>query len=83
MLCFTNGAASLAAFDLTEAQAQILMVVADQSAINLNALSDALPTDAPPSRVVSSLVLRRLLTRKENAQDRRQIALSLTKAGTK
>ena len=73
----------LAAIDLTEAQAHILRVIADNAAINLNDLSEALPTDAPPSRVVSALVSRRLVSRRDKADDRRHVELTLTKAGRK
>ncbi len=73
----------LTAIDLTEAQAHILLVISNNAEINLSDLSDALHTDTPPSRVVSALVSRRLVSRRDRAEDRRHVALSLTKAGKK
>ncbi len=73
----------LAAAGLTPAQAQILTTLHAQNPLSLNELADALPTDAPPSRVVSTLVDRNLLSRHDKPNDRRQVELGLSPLGKK
>lgn len=73
----------LAAAGLNLAQAQILEVLARRDGHpNLNELTAELGVDAPPSRVVSGLVSRGLVQRKDRrGGDRRQIELRLTARG--
>lgn len=73
----------LVAADLTSAQAQILMILNVEKPLSLNELAEALPTDAPPSRVVSTLVDRKLVVRHDKPEDRRHVELALTAAGKK
>lgn len=73
----------LTAIGLTSAQAQILTVLHRQGPMSLNELNGELPTDVPPSRVVSALVQRRFVTRRDQANDRRHVELALSKLGKK
>lgn len=71
----------LSAIGLTSAQAQILSTLHVTGPIGLNELNQRLPTDTPPSRVVSTLVDRRLVTRRDKASDRRHVSLALSALG--
>jgi MarR family transcriptional regulator, organic hydroperoxide resistance regulator len=71
----------LAAMDLTIAQAQILLILKTQEPLSLNDLASELLTDTPPSRVVSALVDRGWVSRKDQSNDRRRVELSLTTSG--
>lgn len=73
----------LAAIDLTTAQAQILLILKEQQPLSLNDLGAQRVTDAPPSRVVSTLVDRGWVSRKDQSDDRRRVELALTASGTK
>ncbi|MCH9674391.1 MAG: MarR family transcriptional regulator [Gammaproteobacteria bacterium] len=73
----------LTAIGLTVAQAQILTTLQSLGSLSLSALSDELPTDAPPSRVVSALVRRKLVTRRDQASDRRNVEIALSVSGRK
>lgn len=73
----------LAIIELTASQAQILSTLHKLGPLSLNNLSDELPTEAPPSRVVSTLVDRKLVTRRDQASDRRHVELALSAPGRK
>lgn len=73
----------LSMIGLTTAQAQILGTLQKLGSLSLNDLSDQLPTDAPPSRVVSTLVDRKLVMRRDQASDRRHVELTLSARGKK
>ena len=71
----------LANIDLTSAQAQILATLQQTGPISLNNLASQLLTDTPPSRVVSTLVNRQLVKRRDQASDRRYVDLELSARG--
>ena len=72
----------MATVNLTSSQAMAIRILAEQSPLSLKALGEALPTDTPPSRLVSGLVEKRLVSRAEDT-DRRQVVLTLTVKGNK
>lgn len=72
----------LATVNLTSSQAMAIRILAEQSPLSLKALGEALPMDTPPSRLVSGLVEKRLVSRAEDT-DRRQVVLTLTVKGNK
>ena len=72
----------LATLGLTTSQAQAIRILAEQAPLSLKALGEVLPTETPPSRLVSGLVAKRLVSRVEDA-DRRQVVLTLTSKGKK
>lgn len=73
----------LSTIGLTTAQAQILTTLHRLGPMSLNDLNEKLPTDAPPSRVVSTLVDRRWVTRRDQANDRRHVELAVPARGQK
>lgn len=73
----------LSTIGLTAAQAQILSILHRLGSLSLTDLRDELSTDAPPSRVVSTLVDRKLVTRRDRASDRRHVELALSVRGKK
>ncbi len=73
----------LSAIGLTAAQSHILSTLQRLGPMSLNELNAALPTDTPPSRVVSTLVDRKLVTRRDQVDDRRHVELGLTTRGKK
>jgi DNA-binding MarR family transcriptional regulator len=72
----------LATADLTSSQALAIQILAEHAPLSLKALGEALPTDTPPSRLVSGLVAKRMVSRVEDS-DRRQVVLTLTRKGKK
>jgi len=73
----------LSAIGLTAAQSHILSNLQRLGPLSLNELNAAPPTDTPPSRVVSTLVDRKLVTRRDQSQDRRHVELALSVRGKK
>lgn len=73
----------LSAIGLTAAQSHIVTTLQRLGPLSLNELNAALPTDTPPSRVVSTLVDRKLVTRRDQAHDRRHVELALSVRGKK
>lgn len=73
----------LSAIGLTAAQAQILNILQRKGPLSLNDLNEELPTDVPPSRVVSTLVDSKLVTRRDQVRDRRLIELAISAQGKK
>ena len=72
----------LAALRLTTSQAEAVRILAEQAPLSLKALGEVLPTETPPSRLVSGLVVKGLVSRVEDS-DRRQVVLTLTRKGKK
>lgn len=67
---------------LTPSQAEVIGCLAAGGTMSLGALGKLLVCEAgSPSRLVDALVVRGLVSRQENAADRRQVALALTPAG--
>lgn len=74
--------ALLAPLDITPSQAEVLRCLADAGALSLNALGRRLVCETgSPSRLVSTLVDKGWVRRRENPDDRRQISLVLTADG--
>lgn len=73
----------LSAIGLTAAQAQILNILQHKGPLSLNDLNEELPTDVPPSRVVSTLVDSKLVTRRDQVRDRRLVELGISAQGKK
>lgn len=68
---------------MTPSQAEVIRVLRDHGPLTLNALGGLLvcETGNSPSRLVDRLVAQGLVQRDTDAQDRRYLALSLTKEG--
>ncbi|WP_063905920.1 MarR family winged helix-turn-helix transcriptional regulator [Nocardia kruczakiae] len=67
---------------LSMQQLRVLVIVATQGPINVNALADAVgihPSNA--TRACDPLVARELLRRQESSTDRRQVQLAITEHG--
>lgn len=77
-------ASLLAPLGITPSQAEVLRNLADAAPLTLNALGRRLVCETgSPSRLVSSMVDRSLVSRHENQNDRRQVTLSLTSDGAR
>lgn len=75
-------AALLAPLDLTPSQAEVLRCLADAGPLSLNALGRRLVCETgSPSRLVSTMVDRGWIVRREDSNDRRQVTLTLTGNG--
>jgi DNA-binding MarR family transcriptional regulator len=76
-------AAELRPLGITPSQAEVLRVLRDHGPLTLNALGDLLvcETGNSPSRLVDRLVAQGLIQRDIDPDDRRYLALSLTKQG--
>ncbi len=75
-------AALLAPLDLTPSQAEVLRCLADAGPLSLNALGRRLVCETgSPSRLVSTMVERGWIVRREDSRDRRQVTLTLTGNG--
>jgi MarR family transcriptional regulator, organic hydroperoxide resistance regulator len=76
-------AAGLRALELTPSQAETLRVLADHQPLTLTGLGELLvcETGDNPSRLVDRLVKIGLIRREVNPGDRRQVNLTLTRAG--
>ena len=76
--------AQLAPLELTPAQAEVIRCLADAGPISLKTLGGLLVCESgSPSRLVDSMVVRDMVERREDANDRRQVVLALTAAGRK
>ncbi len=74
--------AELAPLEVTPAQAEVIRCLADHGPLSLRALGELLVCESgSPSRLVDSLVVRQIVERTADAADRRQVTLSLTRAG--
>ena len=74
--------AQLAPLGLTPAQAEVIRCLADAGPISLKTLGSLLVCESgSPSRLVDSMVGSKLVERREDAADRRQVVLALTAAG--
>ena len=74
--------AQLAPLELTPAQAEVIRCLADAGPISLKTLGGMLVCESgSPSRLVDSMVKRDIVERREDADDRRQVVLALTRAG--
>jgi len=74
--------AQLAPLDLTPSQAEVVRCLADHGAMSLKALGGLLVCESgSPSRLVDALVSRDIVARREDAADRRQVTLELTRNG--
>jgi DNA-binding MarR family transcriptional regulator len=75
-------ASLLAPLDITPSQAEVLRCLSEAGSLSLNALGRRLVCEAgSPSRLVSTLVARSWVGRKEDERDRRQVTLALTPEG--
>jgi DNA-binding MarR family transcriptional regulator len=76
-------AAELRPLGITPSQAEVLRVLRDHGPLTLNALGGLLvcETGNSPSRLVDRLVAQGLIQREVDLDDRRYLALSLTKEG--
>jgi DNA-binding MarR family transcriptional regulator len=76
-------AAELRPLGITPSQAEVLRVLRDHGPLTLNALGGLLvcETGNSPSRLVDRLVAQGLIQREIDLDDRRYLALSLTKEG--
>lgn len=75
-------AAALAPLDLTPAQAEVVRCLADFGPMSLRELGAMLVCESgSPSRLVDSVVKRAIVTRTEDAADRRSVTLALTAEG--
>lgn len=75
-------ASILAPLDITPSQAEVLRCLSEAGSLSLNALGRRLVCEAgSPSRLVSTLVARSWVERKEDERDRRQVTLALTPEG--
>jgi DNA-binding MarR family transcriptional regulator len=75
-------ASLLAPLDITPSQAEVLRCLFEADSLSLNALGRRLVCEAgSPSRLVSTLVMRGWVERKEDERDRRQVTLALTPEG--
>jgi DNA-binding MarR family transcriptional regulator len=76
-------AAELKPLGITPSQAEVLRVLRDHGPLTLNALGGLLvcETGNSPSRLVDRLVAQGLIQRDIDKDDRRYLALSLTKQG--
>ncbi|MDT0157125.1 MarR family transcriptional regulator [Microbacterium sp. ARD32] len=77
-------AAALSELDVTPAQSEALRIIEDHGPLSLRQLGEMLVCDTgtSPSRIVDRLVAAGLVDRAAGEQDRRQVQLSLTPAGT-
>ena len=74
--------AALAPLDLTPAQAEVVRCLADFGPMSLRELGAMLVCESgSPSRLVDSVVKREIVTRTEDAADRRSVTLALTAEG--
>ena len=74
--------AALAPLDLTPAQAEVVRCLADFGPMSLRELGAMLVCESgSPSRLVDSVVKRAIVTRTEDAADRRSVTLALTAEG--
>ena len=74
--------AALAPLGLTPAQAEVVRCLADSGPISLRTLGGLLVCESgSPSRLVDTLVIREIVTRREDPEDRRQVTLELTRTG--
>jgi DNA-binding MarR family transcriptional regulator len=74
--------AALAPLDLTPAQAEVVRCLADHGPMSLRELGAMLVCESgSPSRLVDSVVKREIVTRTEDAADRRSVTLALTAEG--
>lgn len=72
----------LAPLDITPSQAEVLRCLSEAGSLSLNALGRRLVCEAgSPSRLVSTLVARNWVERREDDRDRRQVTLALTPEG--
>lgn len=75
-------ASLLAGLDLTPSQAEVLRNLDEAAPLTLNALGQRLVCETgSPSRLISSMVDRQLVERRESETDRRQVVLTLTSRG--
>ncbi len=75
-------AAQLAPLGLTPSQAEVVRCLADHGPMSLRALGGLLVCETgSPSRLVDALVGRDIVVRTTDPTDRRQVTLSLSKAG--
>lgn len=75
-------ASLLAPLDITPSQTEVLRCLSEAGSLSLNALGRRLVCEAgSPSRLVSTLVARSWVERKEDGRDRRQVTLALTPEG--
>lgn len=76
--------AALAPLSLTPAQSEVIRCLGDAGSLSLKALGGMLICESgSPSRLVDTLVGRDIVARKEDAEDRRQVVLTLTASGRK
>jgi DNA-binding MarR family transcriptional regulator len=74
--------AALAPLELTPAQAEVVRCLADHEPMSLRELGAMLVCESgSPSRLVDSMVKREIVTRTEDAADRRSVTLMLTAEG--
>ena len=74
--------AQLAPLGLTPSQAEVIRCLEDHGPMSLKALGELLVCEGgSPSRLVDAMVTREMVTRIENASDRRQVRLELTRTG--
>jgi DNA-binding MarR family transcriptional regulator len=74
--------AALSPVDLTPAQAEVVRCLADHGPMSLRELGGLLVCESgSPSRLVDSMVKRAIVTRREDASDRRSVTLALTTEG--
>jgi DNA-binding MarR family transcriptional regulator len=72
----------LAPLNVTPSQAEVLHCLAEAGPLSLNALGRRLVCESgSPSRLVSTVVDRGWVERREDALDRRQVTLALTRDG--
>lgn len=72
----------LAPLGITPSQAEVLRCLADAGSLSLNALGRRLVCETgSPSRLVSTMVDKGWVWRREDPNDRRQVSLVLTDAG--
>jgi DNA-binding MarR family transcriptional regulator len=72
----------LSPLGVTPSQAEVIACLADGGPMALNALGKLLVCETgSPSRLVDALVGRSIVVRRENPNDRRQVALELSAAG--
>lgn len=75
-------AGRLAPYEVTPSQAEVLRCLADAGGLSLKALGRRLVCEAgSPSRLVSSLVDKGWVARREDPRDRRRVVLMLTAEG--
>jgi len=75
-------ASLLAPLEVTPSQAEVLRCLADAGSLSLNALGRRLVCETgSPSRLVSTMVDKGWVYRREDPNDRRQVLLVLTAAG--